>query len=54
MMNSDDEDIEFCSVQSNRTSYKKHKNNQKIRKSWGTVRRDELELFRSSSVRNFI
>ncbi len=30
---------------------KKHKNNQKIRKSSGTVRRDEIELVRPSSFR---
>ncbi len=30
---------------------KKHKNNQKIRKSSGTVRRDKIELVRLSSVR---
>ena len=41
------------SVRSNRTELytKKHKNNQKIRKSSGTVRRDKIELFRLSSVR---
>ncbi len=30
---------------------KKHKNNQKIRKNLGTVRRDKIELVRLSSVR---
>jgi hypothetical protein len=30
---------------------KKYKNNQKIRKSSGTVRRDKIELVRLSSVR---
>jgi len=30
---------------------KKHKNNQKIRKSLGTVRRNKIELVRLSSVR---
>ena len=41
------------SVRSNRTELytKKHKNNQKIRKSSGTVRRDKIELVRLSSVR---
>jgi len=46
------------SVRSNRTEpnrtelyKKKHKNNQKIRKSSGTVRRDKIELVRLSSVR---
>ena len=41
------------SVRSNRTELytKKHKNNQKIRKSPGTVRRDKIELVRLSSVR---
>jgi len=33
---------------------KKHKNNQKIHKSSGKVRRDEIELFPLSSVRYFI
>jgi len=36
------------SVRSNRTLYK---NNQKVRKSSGTVRRDKIELVRLSSVR---
>jgi hypothetical protein len=41
------------SVRSNRTELytKKHKNNQKIRKSSGTVRRDKIEFVRLSSVR---
>jgi len=41
------------SVRSNRTELntKKHKNNQKFRKSSGTVRRDKIELVRLSSVR---
>jgi hypothetical protein len=41
------------SVRSNRTELytKKHKNNQKIRKSSGTVRRDKIELVQLSSVR---
>jgi hypothetical protein len=41
------------SVRSNPTELysKKHKNNQKIRKSSGTVRRDKIELVRLSSVR---
>jgi hypothetical protein len=39
------------SVRSNRTLYKKHENNQKIRKSSGTVRRDKIELVRLSSIR---
>jgi len=41
------------SVRSNRTELytKKHKNNQKIRKSSGTIRRDKIELVRLSSVR---
>ena len=41
------------SVRSNRTELytKKHKNNQEIRKSSGTVRRDKIELVRLSSVR---
>ena len=41
------------SVRSKRTELytKKHKNNQKIRKSSGTVRRDKIELVRLSSVR---
>ena len=41
------------SVRSNRTELytKKHKNNQKIRKSSDTVRRDKIELVRLSSVR---
>jgi len=41
------------SVRSNRTELytKKHKNNQKIRKSSGTVRSDKIELVRLSSVR---
>ncbi len=39
------------SVRSNRTLYKKPKNNQKIRKCSGTVRRDKIELVRLSSVR---
>ena len=41
------------SVRSNRTELftKKHKNNQKICKSSGTVRRDKIELVRLSSVR---
>jgi len=41
------------SVRSNRTELytKKYKNNQKIRKSSGTVRRDKIELVRLSSVR---
>jgi hypothetical protein len=41
------------SVRSNRTELytKKHKNNQKIRKSSSTVRRDKIELVRLSSVR---
>jgi hypothetical protein len=58
MMNSSDEDIELCSVdrfgsiQPNRTfCKKKHKNNQKIRKSSGTVRRDKIGLVQLSSVR---
>jgi hypothetical protein len=40
-------------VRSNRIELytKKHKNNQKIRKSSGTVRRDKIELVRLSSVR---
>jgi hypothetical protein len=40
-------------VRTNRTELytKKHKNNQKIRKSSGTVRRDKIELVRMSSVR---
>jgi len=40
-------------VRSNRTELytKKHKNNKKIRKSSGTVRRDKIELIRLSSVR---
>jgi hypothetical protein len=40
-------------VRSNRTELytKKHKNNQKIRKSSGTVRRDKIGLVRLSSVR---
>jgi len=48
MMHSSHEDIELCSIESNRTLYK---NNQKIRKSSGTVRRDKIELVRLSSVR---
>ncbi len=54
MMHSSHEDIELIdSVRSNRTELytKKHKNNQKIRKSSGTVRRDKIELVRLSSVR---
>jgi len=55
-------DIELCSidrfdsVRSNRTELytKKHKNNQKIRKSSGTVCRDKIELVRLSSFRKFI
>ncbi len=43
MMHSSHEDIELYT--------KKHKNNQKIRKSSGTVRRDKIELVRLSSVR---
>jgi len=40
------------SVRSNRTElFKKKYNNQKIRKSSGTVRRDKIELVRLSSVR---
>ncbi len=41
------------SFRSNRTELytKKHKNNQKIRKSSGTIRRDKIELVRLSSVR---
>ena len=40
------------SVRSNRTElFKKKYNNQKIRKSSGTVRRDKIELVRQSSVR---
>ena len=41
------------SVRSNRTEIftKKHKNNQKIRLSSGTVRRDKIELVRLSLVR---
>jgi hypothetical protein len=41
------------SVRSNRTELytKKHKSNQKIRKSSGTVRRDKIELVRLSPVR---
>ncbi len=56
MMRSSEEDIELCSIdrfgsiQPNRTFYKKkHKNNQKIRKSSGTVRRDKIELVRFGS-----
>jgi len=41
------------SVRSNRTELctKKHKNDQKIRESSGTVRREKIELVRLSSVR---
>ncbi len=39
------------SVGSNRTLYKKTQNNQKIRKSSGTVRRDKIDLVRLSSIR---
>jgi hypothetical protein len=41
------------SVRSSRTELntKKHKNNHKIRKISGTVRRDKIELVRLSSVR---
>jgi len=48
MMHSSDEDIELCS---NELFTKKHKNNQKILKISGTVRRDKFELVRLSSVR---
>jgi hypothetical protein len=58
-MHSSHEDIELCSIdrfgsiEPNRTELytKEHKNNQKIRKSSGTVRRDKIELVRLSSVR---
>ena len=43
--------LSVCRSEPNRTLYKKHKNNQKIRKSSGTVRRDKIELVRLSSVR---
>jgi len=41
------------SVRSNRTELfkKKYKNNQKVRKSSGTVRREKIELVRFDSVR---
>ena len=48
MMHSSHEDIELCSIE---LYTKKHKNNQKIRKSSGTVRHDKIELVRLSSVR---
>ena len=48
MMHSSHEDIELCSIE---LYTKKHKNNQKIRKSSGTVRRAKIELVRLSSVR---
>ena len=48
MMHSSDEDIELCSIE---LFTKKHKNNQKILKISGTVRRDKFELVRLSSVR---
>ena len=51
MMHSSDEDIELCSVDRTELFTKKHKNNQKICKSSGTVRRDKIELVRLSSVR---
>ncbi len=51
MMHSIDEDIELYVqlidlFRSNRTELftKKHKNNKKVRKSSGTVRRDKIEL----------
>jgi hypothetical protein len=46
----------FGSIEPNRTELftKKHKYNQKIRKSSGTVRRDKIELVRFGSARNFI
>jgi hypothetical protein len=45
--------IRFDRTEPNRTELytKKHKNNQKIRKSSGTVRLDKIELVRLSSVR---
>jgi hypothetical protein len=46
MMHSSDEDIELCSVDRSICLQKKHKNNQKIRKSSGTVCRDKTELVR--------
>jgi len=62
MMHSSDEDIELCSIErfdsvrSSRTELftKKHKNNQKIRKSSGTVRRDKIELLSSVRFENLL
>ncbi len=48
MMHSSHEDIELCRIE---LYTKKHKNNQKIRKSSGTVRCDKIELVRLRSVR---
>jgi hypothetical protein len=56
MMHSSDEDIELCSINRFGSIEPNRKNNQKIRKSSGTVRRDKIELvrFRFGSVRKFI
>ena len=49
-MHSSDENVELCSVDRTELFTKKHKNNQKIRKISGTVRRDKIKLVRLSSV----
>ena len=50
MMHSGDEDDEFCSIVQF-GSIEPNRNNQKIRKSSGTVRLDKIEFVRLSSVR---
>jgi len=50
MMHSSDEDIKLCSIDREFFT-KKHKNNQKILKSSGTVHLEKIELVRLSSVR---
>jgi hypothetical protein len=53
MMHSSDEDIELCSIDRFGLFTKKHKNNPKIRKSSGTVRRDKIELVRFENLLKF-